>query len=48
MTKETKIASIGPPLLIFTFTETKPDAGLNESEDIDTVNEFEVVLMPEN
>lgn len=48
ITKETKIDSIGPPLFIFTLTETKPDAGLNERADIETEKEFDVVLTPEN
>jgi hypothetical protein len=34
--------------LTFTLTETKPEAGLNESADIETENEFEVALIPEN
>jgi hypothetical protein len=48
ITKETKIASTGPPLLIFTFTEIKPEAGLNERVDIETEKEFDDVLIPEN
>lgn len=48
ITKEKKIASTGPPLLIFTLIEIKPDAGVKERPDIETEKEFDDVLIPEN